>query len=306
MPQRILQRVTRALLCLFLSTLTAFLSPAHAATPIVTYYHLDALGSPLAATDAQGNLLWKETYTAYGDRLQNAMAANTNTRWYTGHPDDSEVGLSYFGARWYDASLGRFMGVDPKDFSPGNLHSFNRYNYGNNNPYKYVDPDGRFNAIVLELAILTAAAITIYVIADPRQQAMRSQVAERLWEGLQSDVRPWNGTLTSGPNSSESDDGLILAKPPENARDPNGPKAPGKPGEAEGFSDPKGGENWVPNPNPGKGGGSHGWEDDKGRIWVPTGQRPGRAHGKPHWDVQDPRGGGNTNVRPGQNINDRK
>ena len=88
----------------------------------------------------------------------------------------------------------------------------------------------------------------------------------------------------------------IYAKPPENARDPNGPKAPGKPPEEVGFEDPKGGENWVPNPNPGKGGGSHGWQDANGNVWVPSGQG-GRAHGGPHWDVQAP-GGGYRNVRP--------
>jgi hypothetical protein len=63
-----------------------------------------------------------------------------------------------------------------------------------------------------------------------------------------------------------------------------------------GFRDPKGGENWVPNPNPGRGGGSHGWEDASGDVWVPSGQG-GRAHGGPHWDVQTP-GGGYRNVKP--------
>jgi RHS repeat-associated protein len=87
-----------------------------------------------------------------------------------------------------------------------------------------------------------------------------------------------------------------FAKPPENAYDPNGPKAPGKPGEAEGFRDPKGGENWVPNPNPGKGGSSHGWQDAKGDVWCPTGPG-GRGHGGPHWDVQTP-GGDYRNVKP--------
>ncbi|WP_413889574.1 RHS repeat-associated core domain-containing protein [Candidatus Aalborgicola defluviihabitans] len=45
-------------------------------------------------------------------------------------------------ARYYDPVLGRFMGVDPATVDPGNVHSFNRYAYANNNPYKYVDPDG--------------------------------------------------------------------------------------------------------------------------------------------------------------------
>jgi uncharacterized protein RhaS with RHS repeats len=46
------------------------------------------------------------------------------------------------GARYYDPVLGRFMGVDPAPPSLGNVHSLNRYAYANNNPYRYVDPDG--------------------------------------------------------------------------------------------------------------------------------------------------------------------
>jgi|CXWL01.1.fsa_nt_gi RHS repeat-associated protein len=99
-------------------------------------------------------------------------------------------------------------------------------------------------------------------------------------------------------------DGQILNNDePSDARDPDGAKAPGLPGPEEGYVPPKGGPKWVPNPNKGKGGNANGWLDNKGRVWVPTGQG-GRAHGGPHWDVQDPITGGNTNVKPGNNIND--
>jgi hypothetical protein len=37
----------------------------------------------------------------------------------------------------------RFLSVDPVGFKEGNPASFNRYAYANNNPYKYIDPDGR-------------------------------------------------------------------------------------------------------------------------------------------------------------------
>jgi len=47
------------------------------------------------------------------------------------------------GARYYDPVVGRFISTDPVGFDEQNVHSFNRYAYANNNPYRYVDPDGR-------------------------------------------------------------------------------------------------------------------------------------------------------------------
>jgi len=108
----------------------------------ITYFHNDISGSPMLATNASGNVVWKENYRPYGDRLNNQSASTNNKLWFAGKPYDSSTGLSYMGARYYDPVLGRFMGVDPKGFDPENLHSFNRYGYANNNPYKYVDPDG--------------------------------------------------------------------------------------------------------------------------------------------------------------------
>lgn len=42
------------------------------------------------------------------------------------------------------------MGMDPVDYQEGNLHSFNRYAYGNNNPVRYIDPDGGYAEIAVE------------------------------------------------------------------------------------------------------------------------------------------------------------
>jgi len=111
-------------------------------TPPIAYLHTDALGSPVVATADGGDVLWRETYRPYGERIKRDSAAAPNTRWYTGHPQDVETGLTYMGARYYDPVIGRFMAVDPKGFDEDNLHSFNRYAYGNNNPYRYKDPNG--------------------------------------------------------------------------------------------------------------------------------------------------------------------
>jgi uncharacterized protein RhaS with RHS repeats len=55
-------------------------------------------------------------------------------------------------ARYYDPVIGRFYSNDPVGFT--NIHTFNRYAYANNNPYKYVDPDG--NSPISVLAKQTA------------------------------------------------------------------------------------------------------------------------------------------------------
>lgn len=113
----------------------------------ITYIHNDALGSPVAGTDEQGNVKWRSHYQPYGEELLGERQLFGVRTGYTGHRDDPETGLTYMGARYYSPALGRFMGVDPVDVSESNPHSFNRYAYANNNPYTFVDPDGRASKI---------------------------------------------------------------------------------------------------------------------------------------------------------------
>jgi RHS repeat-associated protein len=94
------------------------------------------------ATDAKGDVVWKENYQPYGAAQQNDPKGKGNHLGFAGKPYERNVGLSYMGARYYDPLIGRFMGVDPQGFEERNEQSFNRYAYANNNPLRYVDPDG--------------------------------------------------------------------------------------------------------------------------------------------------------------------
>lgn len=118
----------------------------------ITYYHNDISGSPMLTTNAKGDVLWKENYRPYGDKLKKEKNSVNNKIGFHGKPFDDDSGLSYMQARYYDPILGRFMGIDPVDYQEDNIHSFNRYAYANNNPYKYVDPDGNTPVDVVFLA----------------------------------------------------------------------------------------------------------------------------------------------------------
>ncbi|WP_040552686.1 RHS repeat-associated core domain-containing protein, partial [Rheinheimera nanhaiensis] len=61
----------------------------------------------------------------------------------TGHLEDDDLQLTYMQQRYYDPLIGRFYSNDPVGFTASNPMMFNRYAYANNNPYKYVDPDGK-------------------------------------------------------------------------------------------------------------------------------------------------------------------
>jgi len=123
-------------------TLLAFFSLlatiSHAET--VTYYINDALGSPVAAMDSSGTVIWRESYNPFGEGRKKP-SQNNNDVGFTGHQKDDATGLTYMQARYYDPTIGRFYGVDPAPFS--NVQNFNRFAYANNNPYRYTDPTGK-------------------------------------------------------------------------------------------------------------------------------------------------------------------
>lgn len=103
----------------------------------------DTLGSPQVATWAGGTLLWKESYRPYGDRLiNNQYATDINSIFYAGKQFNDYSRLSYMGGRYYRPEIGRFTGVDPREVDADNPHTFNRYAYAANSPYRYLDPDG--------------------------------------------------------------------------------------------------------------------------------------------------------------------
>ena len=104
------------------------------------YLHTDALGSPVAVTDAQRRLVERTEYEPYG-RASNRASKDGPA--YTGHVEDAATGLLHAQQRYYDARIPRFLSVDPVTADAGDQRHFNRYAYAYANPYRFVDADGR-------------------------------------------------------------------------------------------------------------------------------------------------------------------
>ncbi len=104
------------------------------------YQHTDALGSPVAVTNEAGAVIERNNYEPYGAIIGNPTRSGIG---YTGHVMDGATGLSYMQQRYYDQGIGRFLSVDPVTANAGTGTNFNRYKYAENNPYKFLDPDGR-------------------------------------------------------------------------------------------------------------------------------------------------------------------
>ena len=93
------------------------------------------MGSTRLVTDAYGAVVASYKFKPYGETDSYSGTFSTNYQ-FTGKPVNADVGLSYYGARWYDPEIGRFITQDPIK------NGTNWYVYCDNNPIKYIDPSG--------------------------------------------------------------------------------------------------------------------------------------------------------------------
>ena len=102
-------------------------------TTTQNYYHYDGIGTVTTLSNSAGAIAQTYAYDAFGNVLsQNGTGAN-NRNFLTKEIDST--GLVYFGARYYDPRIGRFISKDPSGMSDGP----NVYVYCRNDPINFVD-----------------------------------------------------------------------------------------------------------------------------------------------------------------------
>ncbi len=138
---------------LAVTAMALLVSAAGAVGGQVYFYHTDPAGTPIAMSDASGNVVWRADYRPFGE-IQSETGTAENNKLFVGKEKDDETGFFYFGARYMDDRIGRFISPDPVgavDPKTGkitkkvllNPQGLNVYAYALNNPYRYMDPDGQ-------------------------------------------------------------------------------------------------------------------------------------------------------------------
>ena len=107
-----------------------------------SYFHTDHLGSVRLVTDPNSVVLANAKFLPFGEEVPQTGGSG-NSRRFTGHERDTETGLDYMFARYFDPTRNRFHASDPlMDLSL--TTALNRYSYVRNSPTNLTDPFGLY------------------------------------------------------------------------------------------------------------------------------------------------------------------
>jgi RHS repeat-associated protein len=157
----------------------------------------DALGSIRDVTTATASSVFSSNYEPFGHSYGLTETLSIFDFEYTHKPYDSSTGLYYFGARFYDPAIERFVTEDTSKGSLTDPISLNKYAYARDNPEAIVDLTGHgwwsnLTSAVSNVAsgvssTLTSAATTVtndWNSLPPQDQAIALTVGIDVAAGL--------------------------------------------------------------------------------------------------------------------------
>jgi RHS repeat-associated protein len=112
-------------------------------TWVTSYFGEDATGSVRFLMNDSGQITDQYTRDAFGNLLSSSGAGTSNNIGFDGEFADSDTGLIYLRARWYDPTMGRFLSMDSYEGDQQNPLTLNKYEGFNENPINDFDPTGK-------------------------------------------------------------------------------------------------------------------------------------------------------------------
>jgi RHS repeat-associated protein len=122
----------------------------------------DHLGSTsqVANNDGSAYTNGKQLYKPWGEKRYPTGASGLPTTYrYTGQRQDSYINLYWYGSRWYDDSLGRFIQPDSIVPESQGTQAWDRYSYVNNNAVNHTDPTGHCFLVCAAVGAVVGAVV---------------------------------------------------------------------------------------------------------------------------------------------------
>ena len=111
------------------------------------FFHSDHLGNTGYITDVDGEVHQHLEYLPFGELfVQEHLNFDRTPYLFNGKELDEETQLYYYGSRYYDPQISRWLSVDPM---AEKYQGWSPYNYGLNNPIIYIDPVGEDVLVVV-------------------------------------------------------------------------------------------------------------------------------------------------------------
>jgi RHS repeat-associated protein len=136
----------------------------------------DNEGSVRDVIDSSGNPVDHIVYTTFGQTAYESNSAIAHWAGYAGQHLSAGSSLILSGARWYDASTGRWMSNDPSGFAG---HDSNLSRYVGNNPTNGIDPTGRETNSIQDCGLgVPSLSDYLHFLVNPGQMDQGLQTAQ--------------------------------------------------------------------------------------------------------------------------------
>ncbi|CAN1211642.1 hypothetical protein TUMEXPCC7403_15670 [Tumidithrix helvetica PCC 7403] len=152
----------------------------------------DYLGTVRDLVSSAGVVQKHIKYDSFGNVTAQSAPLVKSRFGFTGREFDTETGLYYYRARYYDSAVGRFISEDPISFAGEDM---NLCRYVGNDPMNGTDPFGHL--VVADFSI-SRQTLTVIDLTTDRRVTVQAFSGYGIFQGAQFDSVPQAGAIPVG------------------------------------------------------------------------------------------------------------
>jgi len=165
---------------------------------IISYIHIDHLGTPRVMSDGAKAKVWEITTQPFGDNATISGTSALNIR-FPGQYYDQEIELNYNYFRDYNPHTGRYAEADPIGLDGG----INLFAYTSNNPVNWTDPIGLKPCCDAQLPAGPIGEVALTCFAESSSACTeganeKRAITDSIYNRASADRKQWGGGTVMG------------------------------------------------------------------------------------------------------------